>query len=217
LTFFVSSFLFGYRVIHTTLDLVVDTFQPVVSDLCSQVEILEDLAFALSIFEHRDLLKRISIVRKRLAWCIQGLSSKKCMLSALLGAEWRTMLSTVDVPYLRDVADHNTRMMQKLHQANEMLQHLQDTYLATVNNEVALASERMNQTMGKLTSLSMIFMPLSLIPGLMGMNCFVPFQLDEPYTGTDYFVETIPFIGIIVVMILLGLFGLWFMKHRKLI
>jgi len=83
----------------------------------------------------------------------------------MLGAEWRERLSTLDVPYLRDVSDHNTRMMQKLTQASDMLQRLQDTYLATVNNEVALASERMNVTMGKLTSVSIVFMPLSLIPG----------------------------------------------------
>ncbi len=49
----------------------------------------------------------------------------------------------------------------------------------------------------------------------MGMNCFVPFQAGEPLdTGVDYFVETLPFIGVVVFMVTIGLGLVQFLRTK---
>jgi magnesium transporter len=69
--------------------------------------------------------------------------------------------------FFRDIYDHLVR----LHDLNESLRDLVggalDTYLSVVNN-------RMNEIMKTLTTITTLFMPMSFIAGLFGMNFFMP-------------------------------------------
>jgi magnesium transporter len=69
--------------------------------------------------------------------------------------------------FFRDIYDHLVR----LHDLNESLRDIvggaQDTYLSVVNN-------RMNEIMKTLTTITTLFMPLSFIAAIFGMNFFLP-------------------------------------------
>ncbi|MCA9857825.1 MAG: magnesium transporter CorA family protein [Planctomycetes bacterium] len=66
-------------------------------------------------------------------------------------------------PYLRDVADHMTRVYEMAEAAREGILALRDTHLSLVNN-------RLSETMRVLTVIATIMMPLSLVAGIYGMN-----------------------------------------------
>lgn len=65
--------------------------------------------------------------------------------------------------YLRDAYDHTIQLLESLEMSREMVSDMLDLYLSTQSN-------RLNLQMRKLTVLTMIFMPLTLIAGIYGMN-----------------------------------------------
>ncbi|WP_293762426.1 magnesium/cobalt transporter CorA [uncultured Aquitalea sp.] len=67
------------------------------------------------------------------------------------------------VVYLRDVYDHTMHVIESLEMSREMVGDMLDLYLST-------QSHRLNLQMRVLTVITMIFMPLTLIAGIYGMN-----------------------------------------------
>ncbi|HUH11973.1 MAG TPA: CorA family divalent cation transporter, partial [Longimicrobiales bacterium] len=66
-------------------------------------------------------------------------------------------------PYLRDVQDHATEVVETVETLRDMTQSLLDVHLS-------MASNRMNEVMKVLTILATIFVPLTFIVGIYGMN-----------------------------------------------
>ena len=65
--------------------------------------------------------------------------------------------------YLRDCYDHSVQMMDLVETYREMASNLLDVYLSSVSN-------RLNEAMRFLTVISTIFIPLSFLVGVYGMN-----------------------------------------------
>jgi Mg2+ and Co2+ transporter CorA len=72
-------------VLHALLDAIVDSLLPIVNAECMAVDALEDLIHMLSGSEHRDLLKRMGMTRRRLTFLRQRLWSKRDILGSLIG------------------------------------------------------------------------------------------------------------------------------------
>jgi magnesium transporter len=66
-------------------------------------------------------------------------------------------------PYLRDVYDHTIRVIDMIETFRDMLSGMLDIYLSSVSN-------RMNAIMKVLTLIATVFMPLTFIAGIYGMN-----------------------------------------------
>jgi magnesium transporter len=65
--------------------------------------------------------------------------------------------------YLRDVYDHTVQVIDTIESFRDVLSGLSDLYLSTVSN-------RMNEVMKVLTIMATIFIPLTFIAGIYGMN-----------------------------------------------
>jgi magnesium transporter len=65
--------------------------------------------------------------------------------------------------YLRDVYDHTIQVIETLDSLREIVASLLETYLSSVSN-------RMNEVMKVLTLIATIFIPLTFIAGIYGMN-----------------------------------------------
>lgn len=165
--------------IHATLDCIVDSLLPLVEATSYEVDALDDLIYVLSGSEHRDLLRRMGLTRRRLLFLRQRLWSKRDILMSLIGKDWQLFLSGVQVPYMRDVYDHVVTMLHKIDAASDLLASLQSTYLANVSIDVSDASNKTNGTMRTLTAVATIVLPLTLIAGIFGMNIRVPWQNGE--------------------------------------
>ena len=165
-------------IIHAMLDAIVDALLPVVDGTVVEVDALEDLIYVLSGSEHRDLLKRMGLTRRRLSFLRQRLWSKRDILMSLIGKDWQLFLAGVQIPYLRDVYDHVVTCLHRVEAASELLSSLQNTYLANVSIDVAEQSKQSNEIMKNLSAVATIVLPLSLVAGIMGMNVQVPWQHD---------------------------------------
>ena len=117
-------------IIHALLDAIVDALLPVVDGTVLEVDALEDLIYVLSGSEHRDLLKRMGLTRRRLSFLRQRLWSKRDILMSLIGKDWQLFLAGVQIPYLRDVYDHVVTMLHSQHHSTAHTPHTLGTATA---------------------------------------------------------------------------------------
>lgn len=100
--------------------------------------------------------------------------------------------------FIRDVYDHVVQAIDTVETYREMVSGLMDIYLSSVSN-------RMNEVMKVLTIISTIFIPLTFLAGLEGMNFKYMPELEWEY---GY-----PVLLVIMVCIVLGM--LRFFRKRK--
>jgi magnesium transporter len=101
-------------------------------------------------------LKREMLHLRKSVWHLQE------MISRLEKGE-SDMFNESTVPYLRDVYDHTIRVIDTIEIFHEMLSGLLDLYISSVSN-------KMNEIMKVLTIIATIFIPLTFIVGIYGMN-----------------------------------------------
>jgi magnesium transporter len=82
---------------------------------------------------------------------------------AALTREDTSLIEERTLVYLRDCHDHAIRLMDLIENHREVASGLVDLYLSSISN-------RMNEVMKVLTIIATIFIPLSFIAGLYGMN-----------------------------------------------
>ena len=83
-------------------------------------------------------------------------------------------------PYLRDVYDHTIQVIDRVESFRDMVSGMLDIYLSSVSN-------RMNAVMKMLTIIATIFIPLTFIAGIYGMNSWFSFiVLNSQKIGVQY-------------------------------
>jgi magnesium transporter len=101
-------------------------------------------------------IKKEIIYMRRTVWPLRDmLSGLERTSGGLFGKE--------TVPYLRDVYDHVTHIMDSIESYRDLLSSMLDTALTMFSN-------RLNEIMKVLTIISTVVMPLTLITGIYGMN-----------------------------------------------
>jgi molybdenum cofactor synthesis domain-containing protein len=72
--------------------------------------------------------------------------------------------------HFRDIYDHLAKFYELAEMYREMISNLMETYLSMVNNRMSQVANRMNKAMRRLTLITTIFMPLTLLAGIGGMS-----------------------------------------------
>ncbi|CAO3623550.1 unnamed protein product [Mucor fragilis] len=86
--------------------------------------------------------------------------------------------------YLGDIQDHVVTMVQNINHYDRILHRAHTNYLAQVNLELTQTYNMTNNVMNRLTFLATVFIPLTLIGSLWGMNVYVP---GKDHTDLGYF------------------------------
>lgn len=144
---------------YSLCDAVLDAYFPVLERLGDLVEELQERVMAdptpETLREIRETKRKLIEVR-RAAWPARD------AMNELIREESGLILPETKV-FLRDCYDHAIQLMDMVETYREMAASLFDEYLSAV-------SHRMNETMKVLTIIATIFIPLSFIAGLYGMN-----------------------------------------------
>ena len=141
------------------LDAVIDQFFPVLENLGEAIEDFEERVLETPGRQSlRDLhdFKRTLLQLRRSAW------PQREVLGALSRDE-SGLISDKTKPYLRDVYDHTIQLMDMIESDRDVLAGLMDLYVSSM-------SIRTNEIMRVLTVVSAIFIPLTFIAGVYGMN-----------------------------------------------
>ena len=144
---------------YSLLDTIVDNYFVVLERLSSNAEELEHLVLRA---DGADLvraiyrLRRHNVALRRAIWPLREVTTE------LLRGETDYVAERV-LPFLRDVHEHPVEAIDVVESHRDMLAGLLDVHLTTVSN-------RMNEVMKVLTVIATIFVPLTFVVGVYGMN-----------------------------------------------
>lgn len=188
----------GY-LFYALLDAVVDGYYPLLEEFGTRLELLEEAV----IDEPREELVGVMHAARR-----DALALRQAMwpMREAMGQLYRDESDFVDDDtrvYLRDAYDHTIQVLDLLENYREMASSLLEVYLSSV-------SHRMNEVMKVLTIIATIFIPLTFIAGIYGMN-FDPSAspLNMPELGWYW---GYPAVWAVMILIVLGL--VWFFRRK---
>ncbi len=144
---------------YCLLDAIVDGFFPVLE---YYGELIEDLEEEVMIRPDRSTLEKIYKIRRELLTIRRAIWPQRDAINSLIRDGSDLISSEVQV-YLRDCYDHTVQVMDMVETYRELATGLMDVYLSAVSN-------KMNEIMKLLTVVSAIFIPLTFIAGVYGMN-----------------------------------------------
>jgi magnesium transporter len=179
---------------YALLDAVVDAYFPVADQIGAAFEELERELIERG--GNRGHLERIHTLRSELRELERPVRQMHALLSTLLQGAQSPISEPVRV-WLRDVHDHAMQLGEQLDSLRDFATSLMELHLSTANN-------KMNEVMKVLTVISSIFIPMTFIASIYGMNF-------------DYMPETKQVWGYPAVLLLMGgvAFGLIRMFKRR--
>lgn len=143
---------------YALLDAVIDRYFPVLEALQDHFEELETVLRSPA----DGAMERIQSARAELREARRAIVPLRDVTRALLSDAWPQITEETRV-YLRDCRDHILEASELLDSCRDIASGLVDIHLSTVSHQA-------NQTMKVLTVIATIFMPLSFLAGVYGMN-----------------------------------------------
>lgn len=178
--------------LYALTDRLVDSYFPELDKMDDAVDELEDRIVA---DPDRALMTRI-FEMKRDAVTLRKVISPLADVFTRLTGRGLGVVGDEQVMYFRDVHDHLFRALERVEGYREMMAGALDAYLSTVSN-------RMNEVMKGLTVFAALFLPITFITGLLGMNL----RQTPPWSDALFWV----LIGAMVVFMVL----MWAYLRRK--
>jgi len=180
--------------LYSLLDMVIDQGFPVLESFGLQLEYLEE-----QILESvgRNTLEQIHTVKRELILLRRMLWPQREVINQLQRGD-HALIKEGTLIYLRDCYDHTIQVMDLLETYRDMTSSMLDIYLSSVSN-------RMNEIMRVLTVIATIFIPLTFIVGVYGMNFdrnAGPWNMPELGWPYGYFLVWLVMVMIVVLMVL---------------
>ncbi len=144
---------------HAILDMLVDDYIPHLDELGEEIDNLEDSMLASP---DAGMLQRILELKHHLMGLRRVISPMREMINRLSRDEFNVIDARSRI-YFRDIYDHLVRI-------NDMIDIIRDMTSSTLDVYLNSTSLRLNEVMKALTIVSTIFLPLSFIAAVYGMN-----------------------------------------------
>jgi magnesium transporter len=144
---------------YTLIDAIIDGFFPVLEAYGERIEELEDEVVTKPT---RRTIEKIYQIRRELLALRRAIWPQRDAINSII-RDGSDLISPEVRVYLRDCYDHAVQVMDMVETYRELTSGLMDIYLSSVGN-------RMNEIMKLLTVISSIFIPLTFIAGVYGMN-----------------------------------------------
>ncbi|MBK8905853.1 MAG: magnesium/cobalt transporter CorA [Anaerolineaceae bacterium] len=185
------------HLVYRIIDEIVNNYTAVTEQLEAQIVQLEG-----QIFTHpsADLLERLAHYKRLVLHIRRTLVPQREVVNKL-ARDTFLVIGEKDQVYFRDVYDHMVRLYNQSDSVRDLLTGTMELNLSVMNN-------RMNDVMKTLTIITTLFMPLTFITGFFGMNFFQATLPLRAWTGTGMLAFTL------AGMILLPLSMFYWMRRR---
>jgi magnesium transporter len=144
---------------YALIDTVIDAYYPVLEEIGDYLEQLEDEVVGNPT---RSSLQKIYRAKRELLTLRRSIWPQREAVGALVRDESPFVTDAVRV-YLRDTHDHCVQVIDGTETYRELVGGLMDVYLSSIGN-------RQNEVMKVLTIMASIFVPLTFLAGIYGMN-----------------------------------------------
>ena len=172
--------------LYALLDDIVNRFFPLLEEVSQRLETVEEAVLVAADRGNLQTVHRIKrdlVLLRRVAWPMRELVTK-------LQREPHECLSEVAQTYFRDLYDDCVQVIDLIETYREIASAVADTYVSVVSN-------RTNDIMKVLTVIGTIFIPLTFLAGVYGMNMHIP-ENEWPYTYGVFWVVCIVIAGLML-------------------
>ncbi len=160
--------------LYTLVDLVVDSYFPITDDVEDKIDSLED---RLLLRAHPGDMNRLLSLKRSIVHIRRAVTPQREVLNQLTRHDF-PFVRPENLVYFRDVYDHLIRIAEELDSLRDILTSVLEIHVASTSNQL-------NATMKRLTAYGTIFVAITAIAGIYGMNFkFMP-ELEWRY---GYFV-----------------------------
>jgi magnesium transporter len=149
-------------VLHRIIDAMVDNYQPEVEALEARITSLEEQAFV----GHEKIVKPLLRLKRDLSSLRRIVIPQRDVVGRLARREFDAISDEMTYRF-RDVYDHLVRIADEAVIFQDRVNGILEAHLSAVSN-------RLNEVMKVLTVMSTIFLPLTVLTGMWGMNIMLP-------------------------------------------
>ena len=179
---------------YALTDAIVDNYFTILEKIGEKVEFLEEELVAKP---KPETLQAIHNLKRELIFLRKSVWPLREVISGLERGE-SSLIDASTKLYLRDVYDHTIQVIDTVETLRDMVSGMLDIYLSSISN-------KMNEVMKVLTIIATIFIPLTFIAGIYGMNfAFMP-ELGLPWS----------YPLILLVMVGVGILMLIYFRRKK--
>ena len=185
---------------HALIDAIIDNYFLVLEKLGEEMEELEK---ELASNPNPQTIQEINRLKGEMLFLRKSIWPLREVINGLQRGESALIKESTAI-YLRDVYDHTIQIIDTIETFRDLLSGMHDTYLSSLSN-------RMNEVMKVLTIIATIFIPLTFIAGIYGMNFnpeSSPWNMPELNWSYGYLLA-------LGVMILVALGMIIYFKRRK--
>ena len=155
---------------YALIDIIVDNYFTVLEKIGDRMESMDDKIVGNPVPE---TLQEIRALKREMIFLRKSVWPLREVISSLERLESKLMHKTTRI-YLRDVYDHTIQVIDTIEALRDMVSGHLDIYMSSISN-------KMNEVMKVLTIIATIFIPLTFIAGIYGMNLeFMP-ELKVPW------------------------------------
>ncbi len=147
---------------HSILDAQVDNYMPLVDFFDQEVDRLEETILEEGGGGGRDTLAEILRLRRQVVAIRRSIGPQRDVIGRLARHDLPFVTDKCSI-YFRDVYDHVVRVHEMLEGIRDVVNGLMDSYRSII-------SQRLNEVMQKLTLISTIFLPMTFVASIYGMN-----------------------------------------------
>jgi magnesium transporter len=145
--------------VYALIDAIVDHYFLVLERVAEEIEILEE---DLLSDPSPQILQKIHALKRELIFMRKSVWPLREMIVSMERGE-SNLIQEKTIPFLRDVFDHTIQVVETIETFRDMVSGMLDIYLSSISN-------RMNEVMKVLTIIATLFIPLTFIAGIYGMN-----------------------------------------------
>lgn len=179
---------------YTILDQLMDEYLPLLDSMDEEIDRLEDQVVLAK--PERGVLQRILALKHSILTLRRIIAPQREVMNRLSRDDLPQIQDAHRI-YYRDIYDHLVRI-------HDLSESIRDVATGTLDTYLSAASNRLNEVMKALTIVSTIFLPLSFVAGIYGMNFeFFP----EVHWRLGYL-----YVWSVFILIVVGM--LWFFRRR---
>lgn len=172
--------------LYALIDSIVDHYFVVLEKMGDKIEALQE---EVARDPTQEILQQIHELKHEMIFLRKNIWPVREMVNTLLRSSSALIAESTEI-YLRDVYDHAVQVIDATENYREMISGMQDLYLSSISN-------KMNTVMKVLTIIATIFIPLTFIAGIYGMNFKYMPELEWPWA---YPAVWLVMVAVVVVM-----------------
>lgn len=180
---------------YRLLDAIIDHYFVALEALA---EIVDNLEERLADTPEKVRADELHMLRREALFLRKSITPARELIGTLARVEDPLLITPATEPYFRDIYDHVVQVSESVEHTREVLASMLDVYHAALSN-------KMNEVMKVLSIVTAIFIPLTFIAGVYGMNFRHMPELEEP----------VAYPVVLVLMLLIGGAIAWFTKRKR--